>query len=136
MGAGVGLSAPEPAPELAAGWRRLADAVALDLPPAEIDGVWTFPVVRHDRREWGTAILARIDGDRRRIYTARYALAIKGKERGRFEATIEEVGAGPVEALAELRQEVHKRTDDEGPPVPADLERWFPPAIDGTAQPG
>jgi hypothetical protein len=136
MGAGVGLSAPETAPELSAGWRRLADAVAVDLPPAELDGVWTFPVVRHDRREWGTAILSRIDGDRRRIYTARYALAIKGKERGRFEATIEEVGAGPVEALAELLQEVHKRTDDEGPPVPADLERWFPPSFDGAPQPG
>ena len=78
------------------GWTRLALAVAEQVPPAEVDGVWLFSPLRHEGREWGTAVLSRVDGDRRRIYTARYVLAIRGKERGKFEYTILEVGSGPV----------------------------------------
>ena len=44
-------------------------------------------------REWGTAVLSRVDGDRRRIYTAGYVLAIKGKERGKFESTVSKSAA-------------------------------------------
>ena len=62
------------------GWERLAQAVAHEVPSVEIDGVWLFTPLRRDSREWGTAVFSRVDGDRRRIYTARYALAIKGKE--------------------------------------------------------
>ena len=100
---------------LAAGWRP---AVAEQVPPAEVDGVWVFSTLRHEGREWGTAVLSRVDGDRRRIYTARYMLAIKGKERGKFEASVQEVGSGPVEALAQLLQDAQRRIDDEQPPVP------------------
>lgn len=115
------------------GWDQLAAAVATELPPHELDGVWVFPVLRQQQREWGTAVLARLDGDRRRIYTARYSLMIKGKERGRFEATIEEVGSGPVEALAQLLQEAHRRGDDDLPPTPISVESWFPERTDGAA---
>jgi hypothetical protein len=66
-----------------------------------------------------------VDGERRRIYTARYALAIKGKERGKFEATVQEVGSGPVEALTRLLQEAQKRIDDEQPPLPVSPATWF-----------
>ncbi len=114
-------------PGVGAGWFRLAGEIAQQLPAVDLDGVWVFPVLRQQQSEWGTAVLSRVDGDRRRIYTARYSLAIKGKERGKFEATIEEVGSGTVDALAELLQEVHKRTDDEIPPIPVDVETWFPP---------
>ncbi|MEO8226285.1 MAG: hypothetical protein ABI637_02590 [Gemmatimonadota bacterium] len=114
-------------PGVSAGWSRLAGEIARQLPAVDLDGVWVFPVLRQQQSEWGTAVLSRVDGDRRRIYTARYSLAIKGKERGKFEATIEEVGSGTVDALAELLQEVHKRTDDEIPPIPVDVETWFPP---------
>ncbi|HEU4698484.1 MAG TPA: hypothetical protein VFS40_04850 [Gemmatimonadales bacterium] len=108
------------------GWERLAGVVAAQLPVVEIDGVWAFQPIRQGPREWGTAIIARVDGDRRRIYTARFVLQIKGKERGRFEATVEEVGSGPVEALSELLQDVRKRLEDEEPPVAVELEHWFP----------
>jgi DNA gyrase subunit B len=74
------------------GWPRLAAAVAELIPAAEVDGIWVFATLRHEGREWGTAILTRADGERRRIYTARYMLAIKGKERGKFEASVQEVG--------------------------------------------
>ena len=115
-----------PAPD--AGWSRLAGAVAEVLPPAEVDGVWIFNPLRHDGREWGTAVLSRLDGDRRRIYTARYVLAIKGKERGKFEASVQEVGSGPVGAIAQLLQDAQRRIDDEQPPTPVPPESWFPEA--------
>ena len=116
------------APVAGLGWSRLATAVAEVLPPAEVDGVWLFTPVRQEGREWGTAVLSRIDGERRRIYTARYALAIKGKERGKFESTVQEVGSGPLGALASLLREAQKRIDDEHPPAPVPPAAWF----DGT----
>jgi hypothetical protein len=107
------------------GWTRLARAVAEVVPPAEVDGVWLFSPLRHEQREWGTAVLSRLDGDRRRIYTARYVLAVKGKERGKFESSVLEVGSGPLEALAQLLQEAQKRIDDEHPPQPVSPNDWF-----------
>ncbi len=109
------------------GWDRLAQAVAEVLPPSEVDGVWVFTPLRRENREWGTAVLSRVDGERRRIYTARYVLAVKGKERGKFEASVQEVGSGTTEALARLVQEAHRRIDDEHPPTPVPPESWFPP---------
>jgi hypothetical protein len=110
------------------GWRQLAQVVARTLPVAELDGVWIFPKLRREQVEFGTAVLSRVDGDRRRIYTARYALTIRGKERGKFESAIEEVGSGPVEALAQLLHDAQRRLDDDEPPTPAPLDEWFPPA--------
>ena len=106
------------------GWERLALAVAQVMPPAEIDGIWVFAPVRREAREWGTAVLSRVDGERRRIYTARYILAVKGKERGKFESAVQEVGSGPVEALARLLQEAQRRIDDEHPPAALAPETW------------
>jgi hypothetical protein len=107
------------------GWERLALAVAQAMPPAEIDGIWVFAPVRRESREWGTAVLSRVDGERRRIYTAGYVLAVKGKERGKFESTIQEVGSGPVEALARLLHEAQQRIDDEHPPASIPPDTWF-----------
>lgn len=117
------------------GWARLARAVADEVPPGEVDGVWVFRSIRQEAREWGTAILSRVEGDRRRIYTARYVHTIKGKERGKWSAVLEEVGSGPVEALDELIRNVEKRADEEipTPVVPRD---WFPAATDGPTQQG
>jgi hypothetical protein len=113
------------------GWTRLALVVAEQVPPAEVDGVWLFSPLRHEGREWGTAVLSRVDGSRRRIYTARYALVIRGKERGKFEASVQEVGSGPLEALAQLLQDAQRRIDDEQPPVPVAPDSWFAPPDDG-----
>jgi hypothetical protein len=104
---------------------------------AEIDGVWQFRTIKRDGREFGTVMLARVDGEgqeRRRIYTARFMHQLKGKERGKFEASLEEVGSGPVETLGDLLAGVRKRIEDEDPrPVP--VEEWFPVA-DGAARDG
>jgi hypothetical protein len=126
-----------PAPD--SGWARLAGAVAEVFPAAEVDAIWTFRPLRHEGKEWGTAVLSRVDGDRRRIYTARYVLAIKGKERGKFEASVQEVGSGPATALAQLLRDAQKRIDDEEPPTPVSPASWFPDgaaagAADGSAR--
>ena len=88
------------------GWSRLAEAILAVIPAGEIDGLWQFLPIRFEQREFGTAIVSRRDGDRRRIYTAQYALTIRGKERGAFEHWLEEVGSGPVEALAKASDEI------------------------------
>jgi hypothetical protein len=122
----------------ASGWDRLAQAVAQIVPPDEVDAVWVFSPVRRDSREWGTAVLSRVEGDRRRIYTARYVLSVKGKERGKFESTILEVGIGPLEVLTRVLQEAQRRIDDEHPPLSVPPESWFSaarpaePRLDGT----
>lgn len=120
------------------GWDRLAQAVAQIVPPEEVDAVWVFSPLRRDSREWGTAVVSRVEGERRRIYTARYVLSVKGKERGKFESTIQEVGIGPLEVLTRVLQEAQRRIDDEHPPLPVSPEAWFSAArpaatgLDGT----
>jgi hypothetical protein len=122
----------------ASGWDRLAQAVSELVPPDEVDGVWMFAPIRRGTDEWGTAVLSRLDGDRRRIYTARYMLAVKGKERGKFESSVREVGVGPVEVLSRVLQEAQRRVDDEHPPIAVPPESWFAsaraasPRLDGT----
>jgi hypothetical protein len=127
MGAGVGVTEPGVGP----GWSRLAQAVAEQLPAGEVDGVWVFSPLRREGSEWGTAVLSRVDGDRRRIYTARYVLAIRGKERGKFEASVQEVGSGPAGAVSQIVREAQKRIDDEHPPLPVSPETWFAATADG-----
>lgn len=112
------------------GWARLALAVAAEIPPADVDGVWVFSTIRHEGREWGTAVLSRVDGERRRIYTARYMLQVKGKERGKFAATVQEVGSGPADAIAQLLQDAQRRIDDDQPPVAVAPDAWFAAAAD------
>jgi hypothetical protein len=107
------------------GWELLAEAVAQVLPTSEVDDIWVFPPLRRDAREWGTAVLSRVDGERRRIYTARYVLAIKGKNRGRFESSVLEVGTGPREVLLRVLQEAQRRTGDDQPPVSVPPDQWF-----------
>ncbi|MBL8985581.1 MAG: hypothetical protein SFV24_21635 [Gemmatimonadales bacterium] len=114
-------------PGVGDGWTRLVDAIRQLLPVEEIDGVWVFKTIRYNARDFGTAVLSRVDGDRRRIYTARYILTVKGKTRGQFESTLEEVGSGPLSALEELLALVPKRADDEEPPTAVPVEQWFPP---------
>ena len=124
----MGTSAGVKAPGTGTGWGKLAAIVADAVPPGEVDGLWVFPVLRQDQREWGTAVLTRVAGEageRRRIYTARYMLQVKGKERGKFDGSVEEVGSGPLDRLAELLEEVHRRTDDEVPPIGIDPAQWF-----------
>lgn len=114
-------------------WERLAEWVRGELPVEQLDGAWVFRVVRREQREYGTAVLSRVEGDRRRIFTASYVATIKGKERGGFETALTEVGSGPLEALHELLALVPQRADDEDPPAPISLALWFPPRPEAQA---
>ena len=110
------------------GWAQMAAALRAELPVEEIDRIWAFRVVRREGQDFGTAILSRVHGDRRRIYTARFVLTVKGKKRGQFAWFLEEVGSGPLEALDELLALVPRRSDEEEPPSPVEPAQWFPPA--------
>lgn len=123
------------APGTGPGWDRLASQLAPELPAAEIDGVWVFPLVRSGGRDWGTAVLSRVDGARRRIYTARFALTVKGKRRGAFEATLTEIGSGPLEAREELLALVPGRADLTEPLIPVAIDAWFGQPADAPGHP-
>jgi hypothetical protein len=112
------------------GWSQLAAALRETIPVAEVDRIWAFRVVRRDGQDFGTAILSRVDGVRRRISTARFILTVKGKKRGQFTWSHEEVGSGPIEALDELLALVPRRSDEEEPPASVDPSAWFPPESD------
>jgi len=115
-------------PGKGAGWERLAEALRPALAQGTVDGVWVFRTMRAGPKEFGTAILTQVEGDRRRIFTARYALLVKGRQRGGFEWGLDEVGAGPVTALEELLALVPARGVEDEPPVAIDVTLWFPPA--------
>ena len=118
-------------PGLGPGWDRLASELRSAIRVEQLDRIWAFQVVRREGRDFGTAILSRVEGDRRRIYTASFILTVKGKKRGQFEWSLEEVGSGPLEALEELLALVPKRSDEEEPPAAVELSAWFPPEPPG-----
>jgi hypothetical protein len=113
-------------------WLRLAEWLRDQIDPSEVDGIWVFRVVRREQREYGTAVLSLVRGDRRRILTARYVATIKGRERGGYETRLDEVGSGPLEALHELLAMVPIRADDEDPPASVEPALWFPPQAEPT----
>ena len=80
------------------GWAKLAEAVRAQVPPAEIGTIYLFPVIKREGREWGTAVVTRTSPEGRlRVYTARYMLVVRGKERGASKLEVEEVGRSPAE---------------------------------------
>ncbi len=126
---------PASGPGIGPGWENLALALREALPVTEVDRMWAFLVVRRDGQDFGTAILSRVDGVRRRIYTARFILTVKGKKRGQFTWSLDEVGSGPLEALDELLALVPRRSDEEEPPAPVEVAAWFPPEGESDAEP-
>lgn len=113
-------------PGSGAGWDQLAPAIAAVLPAGEVDGIWVFRVIRSGGRDFGTAVISRVDGDRRRIYTASFILTVKGKRRGAFESHLAELGSGPLEAREELLALVPRRAELDDPLVPVPVAHWFP----------
>jgi hypothetical protein len=106
----------------------VAQAVAEEISPDSIDGIWLFAPVRREWREWGTAVVTcRLDSERRRIYTARYWLTIRGRERGQGRVVVEQVGESPAVVLHEVIAGVQERSGETEPPVEIAPELWFPP---------
>jgi len=132
MGAGAGPPGPRyhapVEPGRGPGWAKLAEAVAARMPPAEIETIYLFRPLRREGREWGTAVIARRapdEGGRLRVYTARYMLTVRGKERGQSRVEVEETGVSPAEVIAEVIRTAAERTGDAEPPVAVGRAVWY-----------
>ena len=127
MGAGPDPRVPFPiAPGQGPGWAKVAAAVEAEMPPAEIDTIYLFRPMKREGREWGTAVVTRADPDGRlRVYTARYMLIVRGKDRGQAKVEVTEVGLSPAEVLAQVMQATADRTGEAEPPVEVAPGAWY-----------
>jgi hypothetical protein len=113
------------------GWTALAATVATQVPPAEIESIFVFRPIKRDGREWGTAVVTRAGEaqasgvPRLRVYTARYMLVVRGKERGRSKVEVEEVALTPAEVIAQVMHATADRSGDPDPPAAIDRSTWF-----------
>ena len=129
MGAGAGAGDHPPvAPGRGPGWAKLAEAVVKQVPPDEIETIYLFTPLKREGREWGTAVVARRSaegGGRLRVYTARYMLVVRGKERGQSRVEVIETGLSPAEVIAQVMQATADRTGDPEPPVAVGAAVWY-----------
>jgi len=127
MGAGSDPRVPFPvAPGQGPGWAKVAAAVEAEMPPAEIEALYLFRPIKREGREWGTAVVTRKSGEARlRVYTAKYMLIVRGKDRGQAKVELKEVGLSPAEVLAEVMQAAADRTGDSEPPVEVAPGTWY-----------
>ena len=113
-------------PGVGPGWLRIARELAGQVPTEELHGIWVYPAVRREEREWGTAIVARRSNDDRiRVYTARYVQMIRGRDRGQGRVAIEEVAACPLPVLFEVLKGVQERMAETEPPVEISPAVWY-----------
>jgi hypothetical protein len=97
------------------------------VPPAAIETIYLFRPWKRDGREWGTAVVAcrAPEGNRLRVYTARYMLIVRGKERGQSRIEVEETGLSPADVIARVMQAAADRTGDAEPPVALGPAVWY-----------
>ena len=108
------------------GWAKLSQAVAAQIPPAEIETLYLFRPFRRDGREWGTAVVTRRSSDERLlVYTARYMLVLRGKDRGKSELEVREVALSPAAVIDEVMREAADRLGDTDPPVATGPAVWY-----------
>jgi len=117
---------PAVAPGRGPGWEKVAAAVAAEMAPADIDTIYLFRPIKREGREWGTAVVTRKSPDGRlRVYTARYMLIGRGKERGQSKVELAEVALTPAEVLEQVMQGAAERTGDAEPPVAVGPAVWY-----------
>lgn len=127
LGAG-GFAPLAPAPGQGAGWAKLAAAVEAQVPPAEIETIYVFRPIKREGREWGTAVVTRRSASpegRLRVYTGKYMLIVRGKERGQSKIEVAEVALSPAEVLAQVMQATVDRGGDSEPPVELGPSAWY-----------
>ena len=127
MGAGPDPRAPFPvAPGQGPGWAKVAAAVEAQMPPAEIETIYLFRPIKREGREWGTAVVTRKTAEGRlRVYTAKYMLIVRGKDRGQAKVELTEVGLSPAEVLAQVMQATADRSGEAEPPVEVAPGAWY-----------
>jgi hypothetical protein len=108
------------------GWAKLAAAVEAQVPPTEVETIYVFRPIKREGKEWGTAVVTRKAADGRlRVYTAKYMLVVRGKERGLSKVAVEEVALSPAEVLARVMQATVDRGGDTEPPVELGPAVWY-----------
>ena len=108
------------------GWAKLSAAVAAQLPPAEIETIYLFRPIKREGREWGTAVVTRRHPEGRLlVYTARYMLVIRGKEKGQSRVEVEEVALSPAEVVAQVMQRTAERTGEAEAPEALGPAVWY-----------
>jgi hypothetical protein len=108
------------------GWAKVAEAVRAEVPPAEIETLYLFRPLRREGREWGTAVVTRrSETGRLRVYTARYMLIVRGKERGKAKVELAEVGLSPAAVIERVMNDAAERTGDAAPPVAVGPAVWY-----------
>ena len=108
------------------GWAKLSAAVAAQLPTVEIETIYLFRPIKREGREWGTAVVTRRHPEGRLlVYTARYMLVIRGKEKGQSRVEVEEVALSPAEVVAQVMQSTAERTGEAEPPEALGPAVWY-----------
>jgi hypothetical protein len=104
----------------------VADAVEAEMPPGEIEAIYLFRPIKREGREWGTAVVTRKSADARlRVYTAKYMLIVRGKDRGQAKVELTEVGLSPAEVLAQVMAATADRSGEAEPPVELAPGAWY-----------
>lgn len=125
LGAGA-FSPLAPPPGQGPGWAKLAAAVEAHVPPGEIETIYVFRPIKREGKEWGTAVVTRKAPDGRlRVYTAKYMLIVRGKDRGQSKIEVVEVALSPAEVLAQVMQATVDRGGDTEPPVELGPAVWY-----------
>lgn len=118
------------------GWTRTAEALATHVSPDEIKKIWVFPKLRREEREWGTAVAARIvDDGRFHIFTARYMLVVRGKEKGQGRVEVSDIGTSSPDVVEEVLLGVQGRTSETEPATEISPELWYGGEDDQSAPP-
>jgi hypothetical protein len=102
--------------------------VRAEVPPEEIDTIYLFPPIKRQGREWGTAVVTRRSASpegRLRVYTAKYMLILRGKERGQAKIEVTEVALSPAAVLAQVMQATVDRGGDAAPPLELGPGVWY-----------
>ena len=106
---------------------RFLRAIADELPPARVAELHLFPALRQGGVESGVAVIAAMPevsdpgqpsamAPRHTILTARYRLALKGPERGKWEFSLVAEADAPLITVDAVVRGVQKRVGDSGEP--------------------
>lgn len=94
-------------------------AIAMQVPPETISEVRLFPAIRQGQVETGVAVVAahpdanaEITPDRHTVYTARYRVAVKGAERGKWEFEIRADADAPLSTVDAVIDGVMRRAGE------------------------
>lgn len=98
---------------------RFMREIAASIPPETISEVRLFPAIRQGLVETGVAVVAahpdanaEVTPDRHTVYTARYRLAVKGADRGKWEFEVRADADAPLPTVDAVVDGVMRRAGE------------------------